>query len=151
MIRFQYSILCSLCILSTSLVAAEPEQGDVIKLPLGKRTSLEVVYIPAGKFMMGSTAEEKAWATGIEGGAQPGTDREQFEGEPREVSVTEGFWMGRTEVTRGQFSRFCEETGYVTDAEKPNGWTQVFNHDWDRYNYTDKVIHPWEKLSLIHI
>ena len=145
MIRFQNSILCSLCILSTSLLAAEPEQGDVIKLQLGKRTSLEVVYIPAGKFMMGSTAEEKAWATGIEGGAQPGTDREQFEGEPREVSVTEGFWMGRTEVTRGQFSRFCEETGYVTDAEKPNGWTQVFNHDWDRYNYTDKVIHPWEK------
>ena len=46
--------------------------------------------------------------------------------------------MGRTEVTRGQFSRFCEETGYVTDAEKPNGWTQVFNHDWDRYNYTVK-------------
>ena len=37
---------------------------------------LEMIRIPVGKFMMGSTAAEKAWATGIEGGAQPGTDRE---------------------------------------------------------------------------
>ena len=60
MIRFKASLLYSLCPLCTSLIAAEPEQRDVIKLQLGKRTSLDVVYIPAGKFMMGSTAEEKA-------------------------------------------------------------------------------------------
>jgi hypothetical protein len=41
---------------------------------------LEVVFIPPGEFMMGSTLEEKVWATGIEGGAQPGTTRESFEG-----------------------------------------------------------------------
>lgn len=60
MIRFKTSLLYSLCLLCTSLIAAEPEQREVIKLQLGKHTSLEVVYIPAGKFMMDSTAEEKA-------------------------------------------------------------------------------------------
>ena len=84
--------------------------------------TLEVVYIPPGEFMMGSTPEEKAWATGIEGGATPGTSREKPEGEPRVTCVKNGFWMGRTEVSVGQFRRFVEETGYVSDAEKPGGW-----------------------------
>lgn len=127
--------------------AAEPKQGDVTKLELGDGISLEVVYVPPGQFMMGSTAAEKSWATGIEGGAQPGTVREQYEGEPRSMRVGEGFWMGRTEVTRGQFRRFVEESGYVTDAEKPGGMTQVFEHTWDRYYYDTGIKHPWKSVA----
>ena len=95
----------------------EPKQGDAKQLDLGNDVILEVVYIPPGKFMMGSTAKEKEWATGIEGGAQAGTVREQYEGDPRSMKVSKGFWMGRTEVTMGQFRRFVDATGYVTDAE----------------------------------
>ena len=112
------------------------------ELDLGRDVTLEVVYIPSGKFMMGSTPEEKAWATGIEGGAQPGTDRESFEGEsPRLIYVKDDFWMGRTAVSVGQFRRFIEETGYITDAEKPGGKTQVFDPNWE---ITAKAPpHPW--------
>lgn len=66
-----------------SIAAAAPKHGDVRKLDLGKGVTLELVYIPPGKLMMGSTAPEKKWATGIEGGAQPGTTREKYEGVPR--------------------------------------------------------------------
>lgn len=132
-----------------SVKADDPQQGDVIRAFLGKRTSLESVYIPPGDFMMGSSAEEKRWATGIEGGAQAGTDRESFEGEPRRVKVHHGFWMGRTEVTVGQFRRFVEVTGYITDAEGIGGWTQVFDHSWDRYFHNSGMKHPWKK-SAIH-
>jgi hypothetical protein len=59
----------------------EPAKGAVKRVDLGGEIKLEVVYIPPGEFLMGSTPEEKAWATGIEGGAQAGTDRESFEGE----------------------------------------------------------------------
>ena len=49
-----------------------------MRVDLGHDVTLEVVYIPAGQFQMGSTQAEKDWATGIEGGATPGTDRESF-------------------------------------------------------------------------
>jgi formylglycine-generating enzyme required for sulfatase activity len=30
----------------------------------------------------------------------------------------DGYWMDKTEVTNGQFSRFVKATGYVTVAER---------------------------------
>lgn len=124
----------------------QPKQGDVKKLDLNG-VDLELVFIPPGEFMMGSSADEKKWATGIEGGAQPGTERESYEGELRPAKVTEGFWMGRTEVSRQQFQQFVVDSGYVTDAEKPGGHTQVFDHSWDRYYYGTKVVHPWKSVT----
>ena len=142
---------CSLAIGGTIVLAQDqpnpnaPKQGDAKRVELGEKTTLEILYIPPGEFMMGSTPEEKAWATGIEGGATPGTTRESFEGEkPRLMRVKQGFWMGRTEVTVGQFRRFTGESGYVTDAEKPDGETQVFDPKWDGYHLTTNVVHPWE-------
>ena len=115
-------------------------------IDLGENVSLEMVYIPPGEFKMGSTPAEKAWATGIEGGAQPGTDRESYEGEqPRPMRVKDAFWIGRTEVTVGQFKRFVEETGYVSDAEKPGGVTQVFDPEWKISGIAPP--HPWIKME----
>ena len=128
-------------------MADEPMAGDTLRLQLGDNTSLELVYVPPGEFLMGSSPEEKNWATGIEGGAQPGTERESYEGEPRAMRVARGFWMGRTEVTFGQFRQFVDATAYVTDAERPGGMTQVFDHSWDRYYHGTEVIHPWISVS----
>ncbi len=115
---------------------------------LGQGVTIELVSIPPGEFMMGSTPAEKAWATGIEGGAQPGTERESYEGEePRLMRVKEGFWMGRTEVSVGQFRRFAEASGYVSDAEKQGGHTQCFDPEWDGYHLTTKVAHPWKPME----
>lgn len=129
-----------------SHAADPPKQGTAKQIDLGGDVSLEVLYIPPGKFMMGSTPEEKAWATGIEGGATPGTVRESYEGEqPRPMQVKDGFWMGRTEVSVGQFKRFIEESGYVTDAEQPDGETQVFDPEW---KITAKAPpHPWISMK----
>ncbi len=127
--------------------AAEPVKGDAIKIDLGEDVSLEIVHIPPGKFMMGSTEAEKTWATGIEGGAAPGTIREKYEGEPRPMRVKDAFWMGRTEVSFGQFSRFADEAGYISDAEKPDGETQVLDLDWKGYNRSEKVVNPWKSMA----
>jgi len=62
-------------------------QASTKELQLGNDVSLELVYIKPGKFKMGSSLEEKIWATGWEGGAQPGKGlpgtgtRESYEGE----------------------------------------------------------------------
>ncbi|MFN9718754.1 MAG: formylglycine-generating enzyme family protein [Planctomycetota bacterium] len=133
----------------SSLACAEdPKVGDVRQVTLGADVILESVYIPPGDFMMGSTPAEKAWATGLEGGAQAGTERESYEGaNPRPMKVSDGFWMGRTEVTVGQFRQFVAESGYVTDAEKPGGKTQCFNPEWKSYHLTTSVTHPWEPMA----
>lgn len=132
-------------LLATLAGAQEPTKGAVKRVELGGDAALEVIYIPPGKFIMGSTPEEKAWATGIEGGATPGTIREKYEGEPRPMQVKNGFWMGRTEVTVGQFRRFAEESGYVSDAEKPGGLTQVFDQEWAISG--ESPPYPWKSVG----
>ncbi len=126
--------------------AKEPAQGDAQQIQLGDKTSLEIVYIPEGKFMMGSTAAEKEWAVSEEGGARfssGGGYREAYEGEPRTMHVKDGFWMGRTEVTVRQFRKFADETGYVTDAEKPGGVTQCYDPKWIPNQGMVGPPHPW--------
>ncbi len=90
-------ILPGLSCLSFLLLACNPdeqEQGD----PPG------MLWVPAGKFMMGSESELAL---------------------PDEAPVhsvqLDGFWMDAKEVSNAQFREFVEATGYVTTAEQPPG------------------------------
>lgn len=135
-------VLLLIAVTSNSAIAADPpDQPQVMRTDIGSDVTLELVPIAAGEFMMGSTPEERAWATGIEGGATPGTERESYEGDARPMRVHDAFWMGRTEVTVGQFKQFVEATGYVTDAEQPDGKTQVFDPEWKISGLAPP--HPW--------
>ncbi|REJ85838.1 MAG: hypothetical protein DWQ34_28340 [Planctomycetota bacterium] len=139
------------CLTVGAAHAAEPTQGDSKEAQLSDDVSLEVVFIPPGEFMMGSTAEEKEWAVGEAGGAKFSSSdgvREGYEGEPRKMRVKEGFWIGRTEVTIAQFRDFVEATGYVTDAEKPGGMTQCFDHTWvAQHGKSGGPPHPWIEME----
>ena len=71
-----------------SVIAQEikPGKGEVVDL--GKDVKLEMVLIPAGKFMMGSPESEKARRN----------DEKQYE-----VTLTKPFYMGKYEVTQEQW------------------------------------------------
>ena len=139
------------CTITNTACADEPAQGASIQITLNSDVTLEVVHIPPGDFLMGSTAEEKEWAVSQDGGAafsSGGGVREGFEGEPRPMRVREEFWMGRTEVTVAQFRAFVDATGYVTDAEQPGGVTECFDHSWTaQHGNTGKPPHPWVAMS----
>ncbi len=67
----------------------------------------QMVLIAAGIFQMGSPQSE-AGRTSDEGPQHP-------------VAVVRPFALSRCEISVGQYSRFVDETGYVTDAERGEG------------------------------
>jgi formylglycine-generating enzyme required for sulfatase activity len=84
------------------------ESGASITNSIGMRLRL----IPAGEFLMGSP----------DGEGEPG------EHPQHRVRITRPFYLGVYEVTRGQFRRFVDETGYQTEAEQDgkggHGWNE---------------------------
>jgi formylglycine-generating enzyme required for sulfatase activity len=83
----------------------EPKQPDEIKNSLGMR----LVYIPPGKFMMGSPESEL------------GRERQETQ---HEVELTQGFYLGMHEVKVGQFKQFVRDAKYRTDGQRDGkgGW-----------------------------
>jgi formylglycine-generating enzyme required for sulfatase activity len=110
-----------LAFLSTAAVlhAAEPARREITD-SLG----VKLVLIPAGEFTMGSgeSGEQlvRAFPPGYE---QP---PEAFADElPRHrVRITRPFWLGKFEITRGQFRQFVEASNYRTEPERDGqgGW-----------------------------
>src|SRR5262249_15725267 len=64
---------------------------------------MKLVLVPAGKFLMGSPKDEQ--------------DRLDDE-EQHEVEITQRFYLGKHEVTVGQFKAFVKDANYRTEAEK---------------------------------
>src|SRR6201999_4124802 len=67
----------------------QPMPGHPWSLRLSASTTLGMVWVGKGSFLMGSPLSE------------PG--RKEDEGPQRRVTLTKGYWMGRTEVTIGQW------------------------------------------------
>ena len=59
-----------------------------------------MVFIPAGKFLMGS-------------------DKFYPEEKPVHEVTVDGFYIDKYEVTNEEYKKFVDETGYVTVAERP--------------------------------
>ncbi|MCU0918548.1 MAG: formylglycine-generating enzyme family protein [Planctomycetes bacterium] len=77
--------------------------GEKVTNSLG----MEFVYVPPGEFLMGSAL------------TATGTERDEMPQHP--VRIDNGFLMGRTEVTKGQFNAFVEDALWETQAER-EGW-----------------------------
>jgi formylglycine-generating enzyme required for sulfatase activity len=69
-------------------VAARPPMGTVGTTRIND-IGMQMIWIPSGSFMMGSPASE--------------AHRDSDEGPQRLVTIRQGFWMGRYEVTQEQY------------------------------------------------
>lgn len=103
------ALLFWLAALSCPALSAEPR---VIENMLG----MQFVRIPAGEFSMGSDETPDALAR-----AYPQYDPARFlllgdEAPVHKVRITHPFYMGRHEVTVGQFRRFLQASGYVPES-----------------------------------
>jgi len=78
-----------------------PTRGTVRKNSIG----MDLVYIPPGEFMMGSTDSEISEALYEAKNANKISAREWFsiEAPKHKVNITNGFWMGKFEITQKQW------------------------------------------------
>lgn len=127
------SRLAALLVLLTAPFASAQEMR---RIDLGGGVSLELVRIPKGTFNQGSPP------------AEPNRANDEA---PRKVTISHDFWMGRTEVTVGQFMRFVTATGYRTEAEKGESGGFGFENEklvqnkkytWRNPGFTQTVDHP---------
>lgn len=79
----------------------------VLRADLGGGMNMDFVRIPAGEFQMGSAV---------------GQSGRLSDEDPHRVKITHDFFLGKYEVTRGQFGAFVKETGHRTEAETDGGW-----------------------------
>lgn len=116
--------LCLAVLLSPP--AAAQDSGRQPKT-LVNSIGLELALIPSGEFLMGSheSREEIAKAFPIYKGPLAEVIEDEF---PRHrVRITKAFYLGKFEVTLGQFDKFVRATGYKTECERDGegGWGYV--------------------------
>jgi formylglycine-generating enzyme required for sulfatase activity len=111
----------------------------------GKRVcGPQMVVVPAGKFLMGSTGAE------IEKLIKdyPATKAEWFQREApeREVTMPRPFAVGVTHVTRGQFATFVAATGHKTDGGcrtyDGKEWKNNSDANWRAPGFEQQDSHP---------
>ena len=121
--------------------------GDVMTNSIG----MDFVWVAAGEFMMGSASSPEEVA------AKYGGPADSFKDEhPRHrVRISQGFWLSRYEVTKGQFEQFVRATGHRTTAEKEGtgygltkeGWKPVDGLSWRSPGFEQSAEHPVVQVS----
>jgi formylglycine-generating enzyme required for sulfatase activity len=99
--------------------------------PLVNSVGMPFVLVPAGEFMMGSDESPESLAQ-----TWPAYERKRFtdiddEAPVHRVRITRAFYLGRTEVTVGQFRRFLEASGYVPESVADGTGAYGYNPAYD--------------------
>ena len=95
-------------------------------------TCPEMVVVPAGSYEMGSLASEAG--------------RSRAEGPVHRVTLAQSFAVGVYEVTRGEFGRFVESTGYsmgnACETLERDEWKKRSGRHWRNPGFKQTDRHP---------
>lgn len=107
-----------------------PKTGEVVKNIFG----MEFVYIPAGKFLMGIGEKrlEQLLSKIDISDEDKGEDPFVNEIPQRQVTIRNGFWMGKFEITKAQWTEITKNTPYSAYFSKMNDDTPAVEIDWDK-------------------
>ena len=106
---------------ATALWAQEPE--ITVELPGG--ATMEMVWIPPGTFLMGSPEDEP--------GNQPN------EGPQHEVTISQGFYLGKHELTQGQWASVMDTQPWIGHSVIREG--SNFPAEWISWEDAQAFIH----------
>ncbi|MGB0388790.1 MAG: bifunctional serine/threonine-protein kinase/formylglycine-generating enzyme family protein, partial [Ardenticatenaceae bacterium] len=88
---------------------------------VSEKDGMVQLFVPAGEFLMGSP-EDNQWAYNDES--------------PQRTVYLDPFWIDQTEVSNAMFTRFVEQSGHQTDAEK-QGWGFSYDPAEDNWVQTE--------------
>ncbi len=118
---FWYLPAAAVLVVVTVNPPAKAKLGDKWKNPVD---GAEMVYVPAGKFIMGPCEPGKAWNVSLD-----------------------AYWIYKTEVTVAQYRRYCETVGMQMPDAPELGWKAdhpIVNVSWeDARSYCD-----WAGVAL---
>ncbi|HXT02684.1 MAG TPA: formylglycine-generating enzyme family protein [Casimicrobiaceae bacterium] len=102
----------------------------------------EMVVLPAGRFVMGSSDDEKTWAATHGGGRGAVADEA-----PQHAVSVPSFALGRYDVTRGEYEAFVRETGYPAGDGCGHGraifkWQKDSATTWDHSGHAQTARDP---------
>ena len=112
-----------------STVILEEAAGAEIVHP---KDNGKMVLVPAGGFIMGTSHLQLQKI--VQGRRDSSALKEIFAHEqPQHRVYLDSFYIDKYEVTNGQFKKFVDATGYVTDGEK-QGWGYLWegSNEWPR-------------------
>ncbi len=83
-------------------------------------TGMKLVLVPAGEFMMGAVESAEDLVAAFPAyKRKPDFFKDEYP--QHRVRITKPFYLGKYEVTVGDFKKFVAETGYKTQAETDDG------------------------------
>lgn len=144
-------LLTATAVLATPVAAQDPaagkKPGETFKDCADCQT---LVVVPAGRFKMGSTPEERA----REGVPAVFGDHE---GPVRDIAIAKPFAIATTETTRGQFAQFARETSRPLPTEcatynpKEDSWAGVPGNvaNWQKPGFAQDDTHPVVCVSFV--
>jgi sulfatase modifying factor 1 len=145
----------SLCGFAADNVPAAPKAGTVApttpttpkplpKTKINPKDGAEMVLIPAGEFLMGTSEEElTAWLKD-----HPADTRKLFSDQlPQHKVYLDAYYLYKTEVTVAQYRKFCAATAREMPKEPEGGWHD--NHPMVKVSWEDaKAYADWAGVVL---
>ncbi|OPZ88271.1 MAG: Serine/threonine-protein kinase pkn1 [bacterium ADurb.Bin429] len=139
-----FFVTCVLCVTYWTTKAASADPPAYPKTKINPKDSAEMVLIPAGEFLMGTSENQLAAVLK----AYPTMKREWFLDElPQRKVELDAYYIYITEVTVAQYRKFCTATKHAMPKEPPWKWQDnqpIVNVSWnDAKAYAD-----WAGASL---
>jgi formylglycine-generating enzyme required for sulfatase activity len=129
----------------TALQKVGPRWGETKVNP---KDGAEMVYVPAGEFLMGSSEADIDAAYVLNKSVVKDAKREQYQDEtPQRRVYLDGCWIYRNLVTVAQYRRFCEATSRKM-PDNPD-WVLEDDHPIVSVSWDDaKAYCDWADVSL---
>jgi len=128
---------------ASSPVVQETETSNIASID-----GAEMVFIPAGEFLRGASPDNLDELVKL----CPNCPLDTLEdAQPQTTIYLDAFWIDKMEVTNAQFSRFVDETGYRTTAERTDDYSYVQDIGLRDFVYVSDAdwLHPQGGVSSI--